>query len=197
MRTESRTRQGRAVLAESAQITDNDSCLTISGQPHEVSGTTMRLTSYTDYTLRTLMYLAMHPEQLVTIQDIVSLHDISKNHLTKVVHQLGLSGLIETVRGRNGGIRLAKPADQIVIGDVIRMAESDFDMAECFQADSSQCAYARACHLKGVLHQATQAYLAVLDKVTLADITGANSANNPTGQPVAISLDLLTKKTTS
>lgn len=158
----------------------------------------MRLTSYTDYTLRTLMYLAMHPEQLVTIQDIVSLHDISKNHLTKVVHQLGLSGLIETVRGRNGGIRLAKPADQIVIGDVIRMAESDFDMAECFQSDSSsQCAYARACHLKGVLHQATQAYLAVLDEVSLADITGANSANNQAAQPVTISLDLLTKKSAS
>lgn len=130
----------------------------------------MKLTAYTDYTLRTLMYLAMNRERLVTIQDIAGMYDISKNHLMKVVHQLGLSGTVETVRGRNGGLRLnMEPAD-INIGQVVRAAEGDFFMAECFDVASNTCVYAPACILKGVLHNATEAYLAVLDDVTLADL---------------------------
>lgn len=143
----------------------------------------MKLTAYTDYTLRTLMYLGMNRERLVTIQDIAELHGISKNHLMKVVHQLGLSGIVETVRGRNGGLRLnTEPAD-INIGAVVRGAESDFFMAECFDRASNTCVYAPACILKGVLKEATEAYLAVLDDVTLADLLvkkGSRTAGLPT-----------------
>ena len=99
----------------------------------------MRLTAYTDYTLRTLMYLGTHRDRLVTIQDIADLHLISKNHLMKVVHQLGLSGIVETVRGRNGGLRLAREPSEINIGTVVRETESDFFMAECFNKDNNTC----------------------------------------------------------
>lgn len=127
----------------------------------------MRLTTYTDYALRTLMYLATHPDRLVTISEIAEVHGISKNHLMKVVYQLGLSGLVETVRGRNGGLRLNHDPADINIGDVVRHTETDFDMAECFDPSGNQCLYSPACALKGVLHAATAAYLDVLDNVTL------------------------------
>lgn len=130
----------------------------------------MRLTAYTDYTLRTLIYLGMHRDRLATIQDIADLHGISKNHLMKVVHQLGLSGLVETVRGRNGGLRLRVEPDQINIGEVVRHSETDFYMAECFSPGGSACDLAPACALKGLLAGATAAYLKVLDGATLADL---------------------------
>ena len=127
----------------------------------------MRLTAYTDYSLRTLIYLAMHREQLVTIQEIADTHGIAKNHLTKVVHRLGTLGYITTVRGRNGGLRLGREPDQINIGEVVRHTETDFYMAPCFDQASAGCLYASACALKGVLGKATAAYLEVLDAVTL------------------------------
>ena len=130
----------------------------------------MRLTAYTDYTLRTLMYLALNQDELVTIQGIADLHGISKNHLMKVVHQLGLSGLVETVRGRNGGLRLNKKPVDINIGDVVRSTETDFFMAECFDRKNNTCAYSSFCALKGVLSAATAAYLELLDGVTLDDL---------------------------
>lgn len=130
----------------------------------------MRLTAYTDYTLRTLMHLGINRNRLVTIQDIADLHGISKNHLMKVVHQLGLSGLVETIRGRNGGLRLSQEPGEINIGEVVRATETDFDMAECFDRANSACVYAPTCVLKGVLHTATAAYLEVLDGVTLDDL---------------------------
>ncbi len=133
----------------------------------------MRLTAYTDYTLRTLMYLGTHRDRLVTIQDIADLHSISKNHLMKVVHQLGLSGIVETVRGRNGGLRLARDPAEINIGTVVRETESDFFMAECFNKDSNTCPLTPDCLLKAKLGQATAAFLAVLDTVTLASILEA------------------------
>jgi len=130
----------------------------------------MRLTIYTDYTLRVLMYLGLNRDRLVTINDIAEMHGISKNHLMKVVHQLGLSGMVETVRGRNGGLRLNKDSADINIGDVVRGSESDFYMAECFDRESNACVYSPGCRLKGVLSSATAAYLAVLDDVTLSDL---------------------------
>jgi Rrf2 family transcriptional regulator, nitric oxide-sensitive transcriptional repressor len=130
----------------------------------------MRLTSYTDYTLRTLMYLGVNRDRLVTIQDIADLHSISKNHLMKVVYQLGLSGIVETVRGRNGGLRLKREPEDINIGALVRATETDFYMAECFDRDNNQCALTSACKLKRVLTQATSAYLGVLDNVTLAGL---------------------------
>jgi Rrf2 family transcriptional regulator, nitric oxide-sensitive transcriptional repressor len=130
----------------------------------------MRLTSYTDYALRTLMYLATHRDQLVTIQNLAELHGIAKNHLTKVVHQLGQLGFVDTARGRNGGLRLGREPAKINIGDVVRQTEPDFYMAECFDRNNTGCAFLPSCTLKGVLGAATLAYLQVLDGVTLEDL---------------------------
>ena len=130
----------------------------------------MRLTSYTDYALRSLIFLGLNRDRLVTIQDIADLHAISKNHLMKVVHQLGVSGMVETVRGRNGGLRLGREPADITIGEVVRRTETDFYMAECFNPGNIGCAYSASCALKGVLGAATAAYLLVLDGVTLADM---------------------------
>lgn len=130
----------------------------------------MRLTAYTDYALRTLIFLAMHREQQVTIQQIADAHGIAKNHLSKVVHQLGLLGYVATTRGRNGGLRLGyEPAD-INIGEVVRQTEPDFFMASCFDEASAGCMYASACGLKGALASATAAFLAVLDDLTLEQV---------------------------
>ncbi|TFW16914.1 RrF2 family transcriptional regulator [Duganella callida] len=130
----------------------------------------MRLTSFTDYSLRTLLFLAANRDKLVTIQDIADLHVISKNHLMKVVYQLGLSGLVETVRGRNGGLRLAKEPEDINIGALVRATETDFFMAECFDRDADTCPLTAHCKLKNTLSAATQAFLHVLDQQTLADM---------------------------
>lgn len=130
----------------------------------------MRLTSYTDYALRALMYLALNRERLVTIQDIADTHGIAKNHLTKVVHHLGLLGIVETVRGRSGGLRLAREPEEINIGAVVRETESDFHIAECFNGERDTCIYSASCVLQGTLGQATLAFLSVLDGVTLADM---------------------------
>lgn len=130
----------------------------------------MRLTAYTDYALRTLMYLATNRDRLVTISEIADVHGISKNHLMKVVHQLGLSGMVETVRGRNGGLRLNHEPAEINIGEVVRNTETDFQMAECFDPSGNQCLYSPACVLKSVLQSATAAYLDVLDSVTLESL---------------------------
>jgi Rrf2 family nitric oxide-sensitive transcriptional repressor len=146
----------------------------------------MRLTAYTDYTLRTLIYLAMHRDCLATISDIADLHGISKNHLMKVVHQLGRLGLIETVRGRNGGMRLGRDPAEINIGEVVRSSETDFFMAECFDPASNSCQLAPACALKGVLGSATAAYLAVLDAVTLADLIA--SKGKPGKRPASANI---------
>jgi Rrf2 family nitric oxide-sensitive transcriptional repressor len=132
----------------------------------------MRLTQWTDYTLRVLMYCAdsQQRDQLVTISEIADSHSISRSHLTKVVHQLGAQGLLETTRGRGGGMRLSRPAKDIMLGDVVRQTETDFALVECFEASSNQCGLTAQCRLKTVLHQATHSFLAVLDGVTLADL---------------------------
>lgn len=130
----------------------------------------MRLTTYTDYALRTLMYLAANRDSLVTIQDIADAHDIAKNHLTKVVHQLGQLGVVESLRGRNGGLKLGKEPAQINIGALVRSTEPDFFMAECFDPGKNHCVLSPSCALKGVLYNATAAYLAVLDDSTLESL---------------------------
>lgn len=132
----------------------------------------MRLTQWTDYTLRVLMYCAAHQgrEQPVTITEIAESHAVSRSHLTKIVHQLGTQGLLETTRGRGGGMRLLKDAKDINVGDVVRQTETDFNMVECFDPLSNQCGLSQNCRLKGVLHEATASYLAVLDAMTLQDL---------------------------
>jgi Rrf2 family nitric oxide-sensitive transcriptional repressor len=129
----------------------------------------MRLTTYTDYTLRVLIRLAMQPDRLTTIADIANDYEISENHLTKVVHQLGVAGYVETVRGRNGGIRLLKRPGDINIGEIVRRAEPDFDLVPCF-TDSSACPIEPACVLKDALAGARDAFLTALERYTLADL---------------------------
>jgi Rrf2 family transcriptional regulator, nitric oxide-sensitive transcriptional repressor len=141
----------------------------------------MRLTSYTDYALRTLMYLALNREQLVTIADIAQAHNIAKNHLTKVVHHLGTLGFIETVRGRSGGLRLAREPETFSVGDVVRQTETDFYMASCFDAKAPGCLYAAGCEMRGALAQATKAFLDVLDGVTLAQMVARDPQLLPPG----------------
>jgi len=138
----------------------------------------MRLTSYTDYALRTLMFLAMNRDRLVTIGDIAEAHAIAKNHLTKVVHHLGTIGYVETVRGRSGGLRLNREPRDITVGAVVRHTESDFYMASCFDASTAPCLYAAGCEMRGALAKATAAFLDVLDHVTLEQMV----ARNPQGE---------------
>src|ERR1700740_2822416 len=145
----------------------------------------MRLTSFTDYSLRTLLFLCAHRDKLVTIQDIADMHNISKNHLMKVVSELGQNGTIETVRGRNGGLRLGREPKDINIGALVRETETDFFMAECFDREHDSCPLTPNCKLKGALWSATQAFLAELDKVTLEDMlpdAGAALGLQPGGE---------------
>lgn len=128
----------------------------------------MHLTRFTDYGLRTLVYLALRPERLGQIREIALAYDISENHMVKVVHRLGQAGLIETIRGRNGGIRLATPPAQIIVGDIVRKMEEDFTLVEC--QGNGKCAIRGACRLESVLDEALHAMLAVLDRYTLFDI---------------------------
>lgn len=130
----------------------------------------MRLTLYTDYALRLLMYLGTHPDQLCTIQQIAEAYGISRNHLMKVAHQLGVTGSVETLRGRGGGLRLAKPPAEIGVGDVVRATEDDFRLVECFDRDRNSCVITRACRLRGLLSEALEAYLEVLDRYSLEDL---------------------------
>ncbi|MDH3603985.1 MAG: Rrf2 family transcriptional regulator [Candidatus Tectomicrobia bacterium] len=130
----------------------------------------MQLTAYTDYALRVLIYLAVHEERLVTIAEMATAYGISKNHLMKIVHQLGQGGCIETLRGRGGGLRLAHPPDRLYLGEIVRKTEPHFHVVECFHSPTNRCPITPACGLAGALGEARDAFLAVLDRYTLADI---------------------------
>lgn len=129
----------------------------------------MRLSTFSDYSLRVLMYLGVQPDRLATISEIAAAHEISENHLMKVVHQLGRSGYLETVRGKGGGMRLARAPKDIVLGEVIRQTEGDIAMVECF-ADNLSCRILSACRLRSILGEALSAMFLVLDGYTLADL---------------------------
>jgi Rrf2 family nitric oxide-sensitive transcriptional repressor len=129
----------------------------------------MRLTSMTDYALRLMMYIGQRPERLCTIAEIARVHGISEAHLMKITHQLGLQGWIETVRGKGGGMRLARRPADINLGAVMRGVEPDFDLVECF-ATGNQCALTGNCRLAGVLQGALRDFLSHLDGYTLADL---------------------------
>ena len=131
----------------------------------------MKFTTFTDYALRVLVYLAAAPERRATIAEICAAYGIKANHLTKVVHHLGRRGWVATTRGNGGGLTLARPASEIRVGDVVRDSEGQAKPAECFAAEESSCAIARCCRLKGVLGEAAEAFHTVLDHYTLADIT--------------------------
>ena len=142
----------------------------------------MRLSEYTDYSLRVLMYCAAQPSRLVTIAELAAHHTVSKNHLMKVVNDLARQGLLETTRGRGGGLRLLPRPEDIRVGDVVRRSETDFRLVECFDAASNTCTLTPACRLKSVFGGALAAYFEVLDGATLADISGLAT---PAGRPVA------------
>ena len=129
----------------------------------------MHITRYTDYSLRVLIYLAVQGDGLATIQEIADSYGISKNHLMKVVHQLNLKGYIESVRGKNGGLRLHRKPEDINVGVLIRETEPDMALVECFSADN-HCCITPVCGLKHALFDALQAFLATLDEYTLADL---------------------------
>ncbi|OGS92629.1 MAG: BadM/Rrf2 family transcriptional regulator [Gallionellales bacterium GWA2_60_18] len=130
----------------------------------------MKLTQYSDLGLRLLMYLALRRDNLVTIREVSERFAISNNHLVKISHQLTRSGLIESVQGRNGGIRLARAPEEINIEEVLRATEDNFDLVECFTAARDQCVISGACLLTGVLEQARAAFFGVLRAVSLADL---------------------------
>ncbi|QYA40743.1 Rrf2 family transcriptional regulator [Macrococcoides caseolyticum] len=129
----------------------------------------MKLTLYSDYSLRVLMYIARQ-EHRVQIDEIANFYGISKNHLTKVVNNLATLGYIETTRGRGGGIRIKMAPEEINIGALIRKTEEHFNLVECFDRETNTCPIAGICGLQGVLGEALNAYLSVLDKYTLQDI---------------------------
>lgn len=132
----------------------------------------MRLTRYTDYALRTLIYVALQEPRQSSIPEIARAYGISESHLTKVVHQLGRLGLVQTIRGRGGGLRLARPPAEIVVGAVVRATEDDLALVECFSGGA--CAITPSCRLRRVLGEALAAFLAVLDRYTLADLLGGS-----------------------
>ena len=136
----------------------------------------MRLTAFSDYTLRVLMYLALDRTRLATIPEIAASYDISQNHLMKVVNQLARAGVIESVRGRGGGIRLARAPEAIRIGEVVRATEGTAPIVECLSDDSQACPIAGTCGLTRVLVDAFDAMYESLDRYTLADLTKQRKA---------------------
>ncbi len=130
----------------------------------------MRLTVYTDYALRLLMYLALKDDAVATISEVALSYGISRNHLMKVAYELGAAGYIETIRGRGGGLRLAKPAELIRLGDIVRCTEPDMALVTCFEPIEAPCAIKRCCALRGALERARSAFNGVLDDYSLADL---------------------------
>ncbi|MDZ7824915.1 MAG: Rrf2 family transcriptional regulator [Gammaproteobacteria bacterium] len=131
----------------------------------------MRLTLHTDYSIRVLIYLAAQGQDgsVATIGDIADTHGISQNHLTKVIRTLVRGGHVRTLRGRSGGLRLARPPEEIELGQLIRETEPDFSLVECMGRDG-HCVLEPACQVRGVLIEARDAFLAVLDRYSLADM---------------------------
>jgi Rrf2 family nitric oxide-sensitive transcriptional repressor len=141
----------------------------------------MRLAEYTDYTLRVLMYCAERRAERVTIGALAEHYGLSKNHLMKVVNELARQGLLETTRGRGGGLRLAKDPAEIGIGAVVRASETDFRLVECFDAQRNQCTLTPNCRLRTLLDRALRAWFDALDGATLADIVGPGGGGGKAG----------------
>ncbi len=139
----------------------------------------MRLTAHTDYALRILLHAAVEPERLFSIAQVAQAHAISRNHAMKVVNLLGNAGLLETVRGRNGGFRLGRPASEITLGEVVRLTEPNMSPADC-----GNCLLQGACGLTALLRKAMGAFLAELDVHTLADAAMGTRLPFPLGLPV-------------
>ena len=130
----------------------------------------MRITAYSNYALRTLMYAALKGDELSRVKDIAAAYNISKAHLVKCVHQLGQWGYLDNYRGRNGGFKLAKLPSEISVGEVLRKTEDGFDLVECFVPDTSTCPLTGLCTLSLTFHKALDAFLEVVDGVTIEDL---------------------------
>jgi Rrf2 family nitric oxide-sensitive transcriptional repressor len=133
-------------------------------------GRSMKLTSYTNYALRTLQLAAIKAPALVRANDVARIHGLSRPHVVKIVHALGKAGYLDTVRGRGGGFRLGLDPAQLTVGQVVRLTEGPLDVVECFNPDKNTCPLIDICVLSRKIKQATAAFIAVLDGVTIADI---------------------------
>ncbi len=129
----------------------------------------MRLTQFTDYALRTLLYLGVHDDRLVPVSEVARSYRVSHNHLVKVAAMLTELGVVEAVRGRGGGLRLAVDPAEVNVGWVIRRTEPDFHLVECFDRATDTCPITPACMLKKVLHEARRNFFDTLDRYTLED----------------------------
>ncbi len=143
----------------------------------------MKLTAYTNYALRILIYCALREPRLSSVPEIAEAYGISKAHLVKAAHQMVQIGYLTSVRGRSGGIRLAMAPEEIIVGQVVRHTEGDLDLVECFNPDINTCPLMEVCELSQTMKRARDAFLDVLDQKTLADITRNHNA-------LAIRLDL-------
>lgn len=130
----------------------------------------MRLTAFSDYTLRVLIHLGLQQNALATTAGIAEAYGISNNHLTKVVSELGARGYVETVRGKGGGLRLRMSPSDISLGEVLRGSEADTALVECLDPDNSRCCIAPACSARDILREAQEAFYLVLDGYSLADL---------------------------
>lgn len=130
----------------------------------------MHLSTFTDYSLRLLLYLAEAPERRATVAEVAAAYDISRNHLTKIVHMLGKAGILANTRGRRGGVRLAQPAGQINLGRVVRVTEGDDFPLKC-----GECGLRSGCGLIRPVREAVDSFYAVLDRYTLADLAASSS----------------------
>jgi Rrf2 family nitric oxide-sensitive transcriptional repressor len=131
----------------------------------------MRITNYTTYAIRTLMFAALNDDRLCQAQEVANAFGISKSHLVKCVHQLGQWGFLQCVRGRNGGFRLAKPPTEITIGAIVRKTEDTLELVECFNAQTNSCPLISSCLLSQALQRAAGAFIAELDSISIYDVT--------------------------
>jgi Rrf2 family transcriptional regulator, nitric oxide-sensitive transcriptional repressor len=134
----------------------------------------MHLTRHADYTMRLLIHLAVQPEESATIEQIAQRYGISRHHLTKVAHRAVQAGYVTGVRGRSGGLKLARKPTDICVGEVLRTVE-DWRIVECFEAESNGCVVAGGCGLQQILKESLEAWFAVLDRYSLADVVGRKS----------------------
>lgn len=129
----------------------------------------MQLTSFTDYGLRTLMYLAARPEEMSSVKEISQHYDISRNHLVKVVHRLSQLGYIETTKGKGGGVQITKGMEKLRLGDLISQLEPNMNVVECFDPETNTCRITQSCQLKHYLFEGAKSFTDTMNKYTLAD----------------------------
>jgi Rrf2 family transcriptional regulator, nitric oxide-sensitive transcriptional repressor len=136
----------------------------------------MRLTVFTNYALRTLMYAAMHDNRLCRCREIADVFGISKAHLNKCIHQLGQWGFLENIRGRSGGFQLARPASENKVGEVARLTEDTLELVECFNPETNTCRLMRLCRLSKTFQRARGSFMDELDRISIADVVSNGAA---------------------